>query len=96
MLTVMEISCCPDIIGVDIAPAPGLRASVLYTGIGRGSPASPTIIDFTPITFKPVALETMSAFVFALSIASFSRVLQVVQPFIRQTEVNVIHIIGSR
>ena len=44
MLTVMEISCCPDIIGVDIAPAPGLRASVLYTGIGGGSPASPKII----------------------------------------------------
>ena len=44
MLTVTEISCCPGIIGVDNASAPGLRASVLYTGIGGGSPASPTII----------------------------------------------------
>jgi hypothetical protein len=83
MLTVTEISCCPGIIGADIAPTLDLRASVLYTGIGGGSPASPTIIDFTPITFKPVAPAAMSAFVFALSIASFSRVLQVVQPLIR-------------
>ena len=57
MLTVMEISCCPDIIGVDIAPAPGLRASVLYTGIGGGSPASPTIIDFTPYHFQTSRLS---------------------------------------
>ena len=60
MLTVMEISCCPDIIGVDIAPAPDLRASVSYAGIGEGSPASPTIIDFTPITFKPVVWSNVS------------------------------------
>ena len=71
MLTLAEISCCPDIIGVGDDAAPS-RALALKTGTGGDYPASPTIIDFTPITFRPAA-SSRSAFIFALSMAFFSK-----------------------